>query len=187
MATKLAKQDTAIVDSGASGWYFTPGAPVSNVNNAAATIRVGTATGQAQTSEASCQLPLPDLPPGLFGHIMPGFTHNILGIGNLCDTYCKFLFTKDSVSIYDSNDQPFLKGWRETSGAKLWRISLRPDVTPDLDKCPPTYEDTTADSQEKQATIEAFSAYDLPSVEALVIYFHGASGYPVRDTWLKAI
>ena len=53
MATKLAKQDTAIVDSGASGWYFTPGAPVSNVNKTAATIRVGTATGQAQTSEAS--------------------------------------------------------------------------------------------------------------------------------------
>ena len=53
MATKLAKKDTAIVDSGTSGWYFTPGAPVSNVNSAAETIRVGTATGQAQTSEAS--------------------------------------------------------------------------------------------------------------------------------------
>ena len=81
MATKLAKKDTAIVDSGASGWYFTPGAPVSNVINAADTIRVGTATGQAQTSEASCELPLPDLPPGLFGHVMPGFTHNLLVLG----------------------------------------------------------------------------------------------------------
>ena len=85
MATKLAKQGTDIVDSGASGWYVTPGAPVSNVNNAAATIRVGTAMGQAQTSEASCELPLPDLPPGLFGHIMHGFTHNLLGIGNIFD------------------------------------------------------------------------------------------------------
>ena len=43
------------------------------------------------------------------------------------------------------------------------------------------------DSQEKQATIEGFSAYDLPSVEALVVYFCAAAGYPVRDTWLKAI
>ena len=77
MATKLAKNDTAIVDSGASGWYFTPGSPVSNVNKTAATTHVGTATGQAKTSEASCELPLPDLPPGIFGHIMPGFTHNI--------------------------------------------------------------------------------------------------------------
>ena len=105
MSTKLAKQDTAIVDSVSSGWYFTPGAPVSNVNRTAATIRVGTATGQAQTSESSCELPLPDLPPGLFGHIMPGFTYNLYGIGNLCDKYCKVLFTKHSVSIYDSNFQ----------------------------------------------------------------------------------
>ena len=110
MATKLAKKDTAIVDSGASGWYFTPGAPVSNVNQNATTICVGTETGQAQTSEVSCKFPLPDLPPGLFGHIMPGFTHNLFGIGNICDKYCKFLFTKHSVSIYESSDQPFLKG-----------------------------------------------------------------------------
>ena len=51
MSTKLAKQDTTIVDSGASGWYFTPDAPVSNVNKNAATIFIGTATGQAQISE----------------------------------------------------------------------------------------------------------------------------------------
>ena len=85
MATKLAKQDTAIVDSGASGLYFTPGTQVSNVNKTVATIRVGTTTGQAQTYEESCKLPLSDLPPGLFGHIMSGFTNNLFGIGNLCD------------------------------------------------------------------------------------------------------
>ena len=27
----------------------------------------------------------------------------------------------------------------------------------------------------------------MPSVEALAIYFHAAAGYPVIDTWLKAI
>ena len=53
MSTKQAKQDTAIVDSGASGWYFKPDAPLSNMNKTAATIRVGIATGQAQRSEAS--------------------------------------------------------------------------------------------------------------------------------------
>ena len=44
-----------------------------------------------------------------------------------------------------------------------------PDVTPD------------------EATLEAYSAYNLPSVEALVKYFYAASGYPVRSTWLTAI
>ena len=117
---------------------------------------------------------------------MSGFTQNIFGIGSLCDKYCKVLFAKHSVSIYDRNTQPFLKRWRETSGAKLWRIPLRPDLILDLAKCTPSNEDTKADSQEKQATLEVFSAYDLPSVESLVIYFHAAAGYPVRDTCLKA-
>ena len=80
-----------------------------------------------------------------------------------------------------------MKVWRETSGSKLWHISLRPDLRPDLAKFLPSNEETKADSQEKRATLEAFSAYDLPSVEDLVIYFHAAAGYPVRDKCLKAI
>ena len=32
-----------------------------------------------------------------------------------------------------------------------------------------------------------FSAYDLPSVKALVRFFHATTGYPVKATWLKAI
>ena len=38
------------------------------------------------------------------------------------------------------------------------------------------------------ATLAAYSsAYDLPRVAALIIYFHAADGYLVRSTWLKAI
>ena len=91
--TENALLDTAIVDSGASGWYFRTGAPVTNVDRTAAKIRVGTATGQAQQSDASCTLPLPDIPPGLFGHVMGGFSHHLLGIGNLYDKDCKVVFT----------------------------------------------------------------------------------------------
>ena len=65
--------NTAIVDSGASGWYFKPGSPVSRVNQAAEKVRVGTAVGHTVESAASCKLPQPDIPPDLFGHIMPGF------------------------------------------------------------------------------------------------------------------
>ena len=36
-------------------------------------------------------------------------------------------------------------------------------------------------------SLNAFSAYDLPSVRALVLFFHAAAGYPVKATWLKAI
>ena len=39
----------------------------------------------------------------------------------------------------------------------------------------------------RQTTIEAYNAYDHPSVESLIRYFHAATGYPVRSTWLKSI
>ena len=45
--------------------------------------------------------------------------------------------------------------------------------------------DITPNAQ--QSTFKAFSTYDLPSVEALIRYFHATAGFPVRDTWLKAI
>ena len=35
--------------------------------------------------------------------------------------------------------------------------------------------------------LQAFSAYDLTSVEALIRYFHAAAVFPVRDTWMKTI
>ena len=73
-----------------------------------------------------------------------------------------------------------MKGWRETSGARLWRISLRPDLRTDLANCPPCHEEPEADAHKEEATLEAFSAYDLPSVEALVVYLHAAAGYLVR-------
>ena len=38
-----------------------------------------------------------------------------------------------------------------------------------------------------QMTLKAYSAYDLPSREDLVRYFHAAVGFPVRDTCIKAI
>ena len=38
-----------------------------------------------------------------------------------------------------------------------------------------------------QKNLRAYSAYDLPSVEALVHYFHAVARFPVRTTWIKAI
>ena len=80
--------------------------------------------------------------------------------------------------IYDKDNKPFSTGWREIDRSKLWYISLKPDL-PNIPPCP---EDTDATPEE--ATLEAYSAYVLPSVESLFKYFHAAAGYPVRSTWL---
>ena len=89
---------------------------------------------------------------------MPGFQENLIGIGLICDADYSVTFTKDVVSIYSPNRHRFLRVWQEKEGPRLWRMSLLPE-----DKSTP---DITPNAQ--QSTIKAFSAYDLPSVEALI-------------------
>ena len=70
-----------------------------------------------------------------------------------------------------------LTGWRDQSGPRLWRIALQPGDS-NLPKMP---------HNANRTTLEAYSAYDIPRVEALIRYFYAAAGYPVRSTRLKAI
>ena len=177
-------KDTAIVNSGSSRWYLVPDAPVSNVNAHAPKVRVGTATSHTQEFEASCELPLDGMPPGLFGHIMLSFRHNLLGIGIMSDKDCKVLLTRSSVISYDKNTKPFLTGWRETYAAKLWRISLKPDLT-NVKPCPNDPEDP--DNIQEKSTLGVFTVYELTSVEAFVNNFYAAAGYPAQDIWIKEI
>ena len=104
---------------------------------------------------------------------MPSFQHNLMGIGKLCDNDCKVVFDKTTVTVLANNGSILLQGWREPTGAKLWRFSL----IPNQQVAPST---TTQHSA-------AHSASDLPSVGALVRYLHAAAGFPVRATWLAAI
>ena len=57
-------------------------------------------------------------------------------------------------------------------------MSLLPDKTCTTDITAPNTQ---------QSTLKTFSAYNLPRVEDLIRYFHAAAGFPVRDTWLRAI
>ena len=108
---------------------------------------------------------------------MPEFRHTLIGVGPLCDADCTVTFTSTAVVVRDQQGNPVLTGWREQSGPRLWRIALQPD-------------ETTLPSMpygSNKTTLQAYSAYDLPSVAALISYFHAAAGYPVRSTWLKTI
>ena len=103
---------------------------------------------------------------------MPGFQHTLIGVGTLCDADCTVTFTCGAVIVRYERGIPVLTGWREQSGPHLWRIALQPGDS-NLPKMP---------HNENKTTVEAYSAYDLPSVEALIHYFHAAAGYPVRST-----
>ena len=96
----------------------------------------------------------------------------LIGVGPLCDADCTVTFIRAALILRDARGIPVLTGWRENSGSRLFRIALQPDKE-NLPKMP---------NISHRATLEAYIAYNLPIVEALIRYFHEAAGYPVRST-----
>ena len=150
-----------------------------NIDRTAPKVTVGTATGQTQLSTGTGELNLPKLLTNfpVTGHIMPGFRHTLIGVCLLCDADCTVTFTRAAVVVRDPHGNPVLTGWRKQSGPRLWRIDLQPDET--------TLPSMPYGADKK--TLEAYSAYDLPRVAALIRYLYAAAGYTVCSKWLKAI
>ena len=77
------KQYMGIVDLGATHLYISPTAPHGTPGTSADTIKVGTDSGQVETSAAKATLPIPpfaaDLPTT--GYIMSSFTNECVGEG----------------------------------------------------------------------------------------------------------
>ena len=170
---------TGIVDSGATDIYLAADASIVNIDLSVPTVKVGTATGKTQQFTGTGDLNLPHLPSGfpVTGHIITGLRHTLIGVGPLCDAHCTVTFTHEAVIVKYIQGMPVLTGWREASGPRLWRMALQPGEA-NLPRMP---------HNATLATLAAYSTYDIPSVAALIRYFHAAAGYPVHSTWLKAI
>jgi hypothetical protein len=99
--TQLPSSHTGIANSGASGFYFAPGAPVANLDPKAPTVGVRVANGLPEKSVASATLAsAPSLPPALmWGHVMPSFPHTLIGLGLFANLGCQIVFTKTAVSV----------------------------------------------------------------------------------------
>lgn len=124
--TLLSPSDTGIADSGASGIYFAPDAPVANLVRRAPTVGVQVANGFPKKSVASATLALaPTLPQAsMLGHVMPSFPHTLIGLGPFADLGYAIVFTKTDVKVVHPDGHCILKGWRERDGPRLWRFPL---------------------------------------------------------------
>ena len=80
------------------------------------------------------------------------------------------------MTVFSLEDKPILTGWREKKLPILWRFALKPSKELLLHHT----------KESRQKNIKAYSAYDIPSLEALVRYMHVASGFPVKPTWPRA-
>ena len=108
---------------------------------------------------ATCRTPPTNLTDQLQkGHIFPAFNNSPVRIGPFCDADFKVLFYKETVNVFDPSGDTILTVWHGLHGTVLWLFYLRHEV----DEIPPSPPSATTN------ILDAFSAYDLPSVEALV-------------------
>ena len=105
--------------------------------------------------------------------ILPGLTTPLISVNKLADEGYTTIFHpgEDGVTIHEpgtvkvtTTTDPILQGCK-LKGAKLWTI----------------------EANEPSATERANKVYDLPSIAQTVQYLHAATGFPVEETWIKAI
>ena len=119
--------DTSISYSGARGIYIIPSDPCTDINTVAPPINVGTASLTLYISTASSNLKLTTLTVR-YGHIVPGFQHNLIGIGPLYDHGYKVLYCKHTVYVLDEATKVLLQGWCEPTGSCIWRFLIQPGI-----------------------------------------------------------
>ena len=57
---------------------------------------------------------------------MNDFPNNLISIGKFCDADCSVLFNKTTVKVFDCHGTVILQGFREPTGARLWRVNIYP-------------------------------------------------------------
>jgi hypothetical protein len=122
---------SGIANSGASGFYFAPGAPVANYNPAAPKVGVWVANGHPKSLVASTTLAsVPSLPQdSMVGHVMPTFPPSLIGLGPFANQDCTIVFNKTAVTVYDASGRTILSGWCEQTGACLWHFPMGAPAT----------------------------------------------------------
>ena len=86
-----------IVDSGATGHFMLPGAPIINVRPTNTPIKIILPDGETIKSTHECELNIPALPAkARMAHIVPGLAHSFLiSIRILCDAGCTVTYNKE--------------------------------------------------------------------------------------------
>ena len=164
------------MDYGANQIYFATDAHVANFDPLVPQVHVATAMGLVQQYSGTAEIDIPSISTEIpkYGQVMPSFAHTLAVIGSFCDADCTVTFNKDVVTIADPAGRLIVTGWCEPEGSHMWRISPVHNEDPDPDIVP--------GEEVVQATLDAFSTYNLPSGKALIRYFHTSAGFPVQYT-----
>jgi hypothetical protein len=81
------------------------GAPVVEFDPNVPKTTIRTATGETRTSTGAAMLAIPGIPTrhARSGHIIPGFTNNLLSLGKLCDADCTAYIDKNKLEVHNKD------------------------------------------------------------------------------------
>ncbi len=128
-------------------------------------------------------------------HIVPRIEcTSLLSIPKFVEANYIAIFDKDEVNIYNANKKiitvsrsAILCGW-QCKQTKLWRVPLTKIVKNEntdtvlCNQCPTEF------LPDRPPPVEAINnVYKLKTQPKLVQYYHAATGFPTKPSWLKAI
>ena len=165
-----------VVDSGATSHFMRveENLPVHGPSHKIVSLPDGSRIKASHTTE----LPFPALSASArHAHVLPNLTTNsLISVPKLADAGYTTVFHPHAggVTVHAKNRfsfrqrcKPVLQGWRDKDG--LWRLGH-------------------VDKHIKSSNTEtAANVHSLPSTAAAIRYLHAAAGYPVKETWIKAI
>ena len=171
----LYSQNSAIIDSGCSGNYLRPDAPVVTRDYTTPPVTAGTPNGSTITSSCSALLPNPHLPIiARKATIFPNLTYrSLLSVGQFCDA--GYTVTFDTTTVTMSHPSaPTIIGIRDAP-SKMYFVDLTNMTEPHPQRCPISTPNTIK------------NVHDMRTKVDLATWLHLCAFSPVVHTWTQAI
>jgi hypothetical protein len=114
-------------------------------------------------------------------NIVPGLHSTLISIPKLADANYTTVFEKGKATIYDAlmtmitTDQPPILDAPRCKLTGLWELPLEPLQT------------TSSDTRSAATQPETINViFDLPSTRQTLLWYHGAAGFPTKETFSDA-
>ena len=154
--------NTSYLDSACTSHYIKQNTHCINKHTVNDGVTVRLPNGATMQSKATCNLDIKGLTKkGTEANIFDNMHVNLISLGQLCDDDCVITLLKTKALVHKYNNLIMMASRNRQNG--MWEFDLnRPQ-----------------DSMN--------NVYEITMARDIVTYLHGAAGFPVVDTWVKAI
>ena len=171
---QVKEDEQIIIDSGATSHFVTETLNLPKTGPSELTVYLP--DDSTLKSTGTTLLPFTQLSPkAREANILPGLTKSLISVNTMAENGYLTIFQpwdggvtihKEGTLKITTSEPPVLQGCKK-KGTALWTVSVP---------------QTTKKKQEEIANV-----YNLPSIVQMIKYHHASAGYPVEDTWIKAI